>query len=173
MRASATPCRLLVEQEFPPLRLFYCYSHKDEYLRNQLETHLKLLERQNLILPWHDRKISGGKGWEGQIDENLEQADIILLLISADFLASNYCYDVEMTCAIERHDLGEARVIPVILRDVVWTSAPFGKLQALPMDGRPVRKWPDRDTAWRNVAEGIERVIREILESRNGRSYAR
>lgn len=117
-----------------------------------------------MVAPWHDRKITAGDEWKGEIDANLERADIILLLVSADFIASDYCYDVEMKRALERYDAGEARVIPVILRDVNWHSAPFGKLQALPKDGKPVRKWPDKDTAWRNVAEGIEKVVEQLLK---------
>ena len=146
------------------MRLFYSYSHKDEALRDELETHLKLLQRQGLIEFWHDRRITAGEEWKGQIDVNLEQADLILLLVSADFIASDYCYDLEMKRAMERHEAGEARVIPVIVRDVSWQAAPFGKLQALPKDGKAVTTWPNKDTAWRNVAEGIEKVIKHLRE---------
>jgi internalin A len=148
--------------------LFYSYSHKDETLRNELETHLKLLQRQGLIETWHDRKIEAGEEWKRKIDENLERADIILLLISADFMASDYCYEIEMKRALERHDQGEARVIPIILREVNWLRAPFAGLQALPKDGLAVTKWPDKDSAWRNVSEGIERVV-EGVRKKHGR----
>jgi internalin A len=144
------------------LNLFYSYSHKDEPLRNELETHLKILERRGLINPWHDRMIEAGEEWKKQIDENLESADIILLLVSAHFIASDYCWEKEMRRALERHKAGEARVIPVILRDVNWKAAPFAELQALPKDGKPVTKWPDKDTAWRNVSEGIEKAVKEM-----------
>jgi internalin A len=139
-------------------RLFYSYSHKDESLRNELETHLKLLQRQGMIESWHDRDIEAGDEWKRKIDDNLEQADIILLLVSADFIASDYCYEKEMLRALERHEKKEARVIPVIVRDVNWHSAPFAKLQALPKDALAVTKWADKDSAWRNVSEGIEKV---------------
>lgn len=145
-----------------PVRVFYSYSHKDEGLRSELETHLKILQRLELIETWHDRNINAGEDWTVEIDENLERADIILLLISADFIASNYCYEKEMTCALEKHENGEARVVPVILRDVNWSHAPFSKLQVLPKDGLPIVNWSDRDSAWRNVSEGIERLIEEI-----------
>jgi len=115
-----------------------------------------------LIEAWHDRKIEAGSDWKEQIDKNLEDADIILLLVSADFIASDYCYEKEMTRALERHERNEARVIPVIVRNVNWKIAQFAKLQALPKDGKAVMTWPDRDTAWRNVSEGIERVVEEI-----------
>ena len=156
------PTRPGPEQVGRPVRLFYSYSHRDEALRDELETHLKLLQRQGLIEPWHDRRITGGEEWKGQIDANLERADIILLLVSADFIASDYCYDIEMRRAMERHDANEARVVPVIVRDVNWNGAPFSKLQAFPIDGKAVMIWPNKDTAWRNVAEGIEKVIKEL-----------
>ena len=125
-------------------------------------THLKLLHRQGFIEPWHDRLIGAGTEWKGQIDDNLERADIILLLVSADFIASDYCYDIEMKRALKRHHAKEARVIPVIVRDVSWTKAPFGKLQALPKDGKAVKLWPDKDQAWRDVADGIEKAVHEL-----------
>jgi internalin A len=148
------------------MKLFYSYSHKDEALRDELETHLKLLQRQGLIESWHDRKIEAGDDWKTRIDENLERADILLLLVSADFIASDYCYEKEMKRALERHDAGEARVILVIVRDVNWKRAPFARLQALPKDGKAVTKWPSKDTAWRNVSEGIERVVEELRKKR-------
>ena len=163
------PGRIGTEPEaegMTPLSLFYSYSHKDEDLRNQLETHLKLMQRQEVITAWHDRLIGAGEEWKHEIDENLERADLILLLVSSDFIASDYCYDEEMTRALQRHDAGKARVIPVIVRDVNWSKAPFAKLQALPKDGKAVTLWPDRDCAWRNVAEGIERAAEELRKAR-------
>jgi internalin A len=146
----------------PALRLFCSYSHKDEDLRNQLERHLKLLQHRGVITSWCDRLIEAGQDWKGLISENLERADLILLLVSADFIASDYCYNIEMTRALERHKAGEAWVIPVILRDVDWSDAPFGKLQALPKNGKAVRRWPDRDAAWCNVVEGIKAAAVEL-----------
>lgn len=144
------------------LRVFYSYSHKDEELRDELATQLTLFQRQGLIEAWHDRRITAGTEWKGKIHGSLERADIVLLLVSADFIASDYCYDVEMKRAMERHADGSARVIPIIIRDCKWQSAPFGRLQALPTNGKAVRTWTDRDTAWRNVADGIDGVIKEI-----------
>lgn len=143
-------------------RLFYSYSHRDERLRDELDTHLKLLQREGLIKGWHDRQIVSGQEWEEEISANLETADIILLLVSANFIASDYSYGVEMQRAIERHAAGDAKVVPVILRDVDWQSAPFGKFQALPKNGKPVMKWTDRDTAWKDVSQGIRRVVQEL-----------
>jgi tetratricopeptide (TPR) repeat protein len=153
-------------QSSSTIELFYSYSHKDEGLRDQLENHLAMLKRKGIIKGWHDRRISAGREWEGQIDEHLNSSDIILLLVSSDFLASDYCYDVEVKRAMERHEAGEARVIPVILRPCDWQSAPFGKLEALPKDVKPVTRWEDRDEAFLDVARGIRIVAEEISETR-------
>ena len=139
--------------------LFYSYAHSDERLRNALEKHLAIMKRQGLIEGWHDRKIVAGSEWKDQIDEHLNSAGIILLLVSADFLASNYCYDIEMTRAIERHEAGEAIVIPVILRPCDWKDTPFSKLQALPKDAKPVTTWSNRDEAFLDVARGIRAAV--------------
>jgi internalin A len=154
-----------MEAKREAVRLFYSYSRKDETLRNELETHLKLLQRQDLIDAWHDRNVEAGDEWKQKIDENLERAEIILLLVSADFIASDYCYEKEMQRALERHEKGKARVIPVIVRDVNWKNAPFAKLQGLPRDGKAVTLWQDKDSAWRNVSEGIEWVVEEIRKN--------
>jgi hypothetical protein len=148
----------------PPAKskVFFSYSHKDEELRDELEKHLSILKRQGVIAGWHDRKIGVGREWADEIDKHLNTADVILLLISADFMASDYCYDIEMKRALERHEAGEARVIPVILRPVDWRGAPFGKLQALPTDAQPVTKWSNRDEAFKNVAQGIRVAVKEL-----------
>jgi len=142
-----------------PIEVFFSYSHKDEQLRDELAKHLSILKRQGVIQAWYDREISAGTEWAGEIDTHLNTATIILLLISADFLASDYCYDIELTRAMERHAAKEARVIPVILREVDWKGAPFGKLQALPKDAVPVTKWQDRDQAFADIARGIRQAV--------------
>jgi len=111
-----------------PIEVFFSYSHRDEKLRDKLAPHLSMLQREGVISAWHDRKIGAGTEWAKAIDDNLNAAGIILLLISADFLGSDYCYDLEMKRAMERHEAGEARVIPIILKPVDWSSAPFSKL---------------------------------------------
>lgn len=138
-----------------PPRLFYSYSSKDEEFQQELETHLTLLKRQGKLDTWNMRMIPPGKEWEKEIDTNLKAADVIVLLVSADFLASEYCRDIEMTFAMEQHEKGNAKVIPVIIRNCVWKSALFGKLQALPKDAKPVKLWTDRDSAWTDVAERL------------------
>lgn len=144
--------------------LFIAYSHKDEDLRNELDNHLSILKWQRTISSWYDRKIGAGKEWEGQIDERLNSAEIILLLISSDFISSTYCYDVEMKRAMERHEAGEARVIPILLRPVFWENAPFGKLNGLPTDMKAVTNWDNQDEAFLNIVKGISDVVKELKE---------
>lgn len=145
-----------------PLDVFISYSHRDEKLRETLGLHLASLQRQGVIKSWHDRKISAGTEWKQAIDENLNSVEIILLLISENFIASDYCYDLEMERAIARHDAGEARVIPIILKPVDWSGAPFGKLQALPKNAKPVTTWSNRGEAFLNIAEGIRQAAMEM-----------
>jgi hypothetical protein len=144
------------------VRVFYSYAHRDEDCKDRLLTHLKLLERKGIIRGWHDRLITGGKEWKGEIDANLEDADVVLLLVSADFLASDYCYDVEMKRALERHNAGQACVVPIILQPCLWEHAPFATLQVLPKDGRPISTYDVAEQAWAEVADGIARAVVEL-----------
>jgi hypothetical protein len=145
-----------------PLEVFIAYSHKDDDLRSELETHLSSLKRDGKISPWYDRAIEGGSEWEALLKAKLESSPIILLLISANFLASDYCYDTEMKRAIERHEKGTAVVIPIILRPCDWLSSPFSKLQALPKNIVPITKWDDRDSAFLDVVQSIRRVVESL-----------
>ena len=140
------------------VKVFISYSHKDEFYKNQLETHLKILKRQNIVNTWDDRKIYPGDEWDKKIKDNLESADIICLLISADFLASDYCYDIEVKRAIERHERKEAIVIPIFIRKCNWGKAPFGNIQGLPKDAKPVKSFKDKDEAWTEISKAIEYI---------------
>ena len=142
--------------------IFFSYAHEDETLRNELAKQLKLMKRQGLINEWYDRDIKAGTEWKQEIDEHLNTAQIILLLVSPDFMDSDYCYDIEMKRALERHETREARVIPVILRPSDWRSAPFGKLQALPKDAKSITTWSNRDDAFLDVARGIRKVVEDM-----------
>lgn len=153
--------------------LFFSYSHADEALRDQLEKQLAMLKRQGVIETWHDRRIGAGTDWATQIDDHVETDDIILLLVSPDFLASDYCYEKEMRRAVERHDAGEAVVIPVILRPCDWQGAPFGKLQALPKDGKPVTLLPDIDAALLEVALGVRGAAERLNATIGSLSHER
>ena len=145
-----------------PVEVFISYSHRDERMRRALEDHLALLRREGVIKVWHDRQIGAGSEWAQQIDEHLNTAGAILLLVSPAFMASDYAYDTEMKRAMQRHNAGEGIVIPIIVRPVNWESAPFATLQALPRDGRPVATWPNRDEAWRDVAMGIRAAVTHL-----------
>src|SRR6266852_3029128 len=142
-----------------PISVFYSYSHRDEILRDELRKHLNVLERSGFIKEWHDRQILAGDTWDRQISEYLEKAQLILLLISVDFLASKYCVDIEMTRALDRHDQGHARVIPILLRPVTWRLERLSRLQALPKDALPVTRWPNQDLAFENICEGILAIV--------------
>ena len=146
------------------VRIFFCYARKDELLLNQLKNHLQPLQRQGLIKLWYDREIRAGSEWESVIKKQLDMAQIILLLVSPDFMASDYCYSIEMQRALERHQRGEATVIPIILRPVYWHGEPLGRLQALPTDGKPVTDsdWHDPDRAFFNITNGIYQVIEKL-----------
>lgn len=146
----------------PPWRVFISYSHKDQAMREVLADHLATLQREGVIDVWHDRKIAAGEAWAGEIDANLEAADIVLCLVSAGFLASTYCGDIELKRALERHETGDARVIPVILKPADWNNTPLGGLQALPSEGKAVTKWTNRDEAYLSIARGIRDVARQL-----------
>lgn len=153
--------------------VFFSYSHKDDDLRDQLETHFALLKQQGLISAWYDRRLLAGDEVDDAIFRKLETADIILLLVSADFISSPYCYSKEMMRAMERHEAREARVIPIILRHCEWRSAPFGKLVAAPRDGKPVTAWPDQDEAFTDVAKLVRRVVEETAATVTSASVVR
>ncbi len=163
-----------------PITVFYSYSHKDEDLRNELDAHLAALRRSGLIREWHDRKILAGQEWGREISRYLDSAQLILFLLSADFVSSGYCVDIEVKRALERQRAGEAVVVPVILRPVVWGIIPqFNHLQALPKDGRPVTEWPSHDLAFVSICEGILALVtggrpttrRTLPESRARRRF--
>jgi TolA-binding protein len=139
--------------------VFFSYAHRDKMLRDKLEDHLSILKYRGLIAAWHDREIIAGEDWAQQIDIHLNTAHIILLLISSNFMASGYCYGIEMKRALERHERGEAHVVPVLLRPVLFTEAPFAKLQMLPTNAKAVATWRNRDSAFVDIALNIERLI--------------
>jgi hypothetical protein len=153
--------------------VFFSYSHADEALRDQLETHLSGLKRQGLISSWHDRRIVVGSEIGPSIDSHLNTANVILLLISPEFIASDYCYEREMSQALERHKRGEARVIPVILRPCDWHGLPFGKLLATPKDGRPITMWPNTDEAFLDVVLAIKRALNEVAQGTKPKQFSR
>jgi tetratricopeptide (TPR) repeat protein len=147
------------------IKLFYCYAREDKSLRDELEKHLAWLKRRYQLTNWHDREILPGEEWEQAIDTHLNTAHLILLLISPDFMASDYCYGKEMQRALARHKAGTCRVIPILLRPTFWEDAPFSSLQLLPTDARPITRWSDRDDAFQDVVTEINRTIKDLLIS--------
>ena len=141
------------------IKIFCCYARKDSELQDQLLKHLEPLRRTSQVTTWYDRELLPGTEWKQEIDTHLNTSDIVLLLVSPNFLSSDYCYSIEMQKALERHERREARVIPVILRPVNWQETPIGKLQALPTDGKPIVRWNDRDEAFQDVVRGIMTVV--------------
>jgi tetratricopeptide (TPR) repeat protein len=144
------------------IEIFCCYARKDQPLMQSLKTHLMPLQRQGLISIWSDTDINAGKNWQEEIAKHLKAAHIILLLVSPDFIASDYCYSIEMKLSINRHKLNEASVIPIILRPTHWENTPFATLQALPKDAKPVTKWDTEDDALYDVVERIGNVVKEL-----------
>ncbi|HIK05317.1 MAG TPA: toll/interleukin-1 receptor domain-containing protein [Trichormus sp. M33_DOE_039] len=149
------------------VKVFYCCSNavKDEQLRQKLETHLTVLKRRRVITDWHQGMVSPGKEWEIESDRELNEADIILVLISSDFIASNYNWEVVIKKAMQRHRAGEARVIPILLRPVLddWKLA-LDNLPALPKGERPITDWKPHDNAFHNIAQGIKEVVDELTD---------
>ena len=145
-----------------PVDLFYSYAHEDRPLRDELAGHLKMMERRGVIRPWHDAYIVPGQEWNKEIIDHLESADLVLLLISLDFMDSDFIWSHELESAMKRHERGEASVVPVMLWAVDIEGAPFAKLQGLPTDLRPVTSWPIRNKAWTDVAKGIRRTVEHI-----------
>ncbi len=145
------------------INVFLSYAHEDEAWLQQFVTHLSLLQRRGVISTWYDRQIVAGTIWSNVIDQRLEQASLILLLVSADFLASDYCYEVEMKRALKLHESGRARVIPIVVRPADWKDAPFAHLQALPTNAKAISSWKDRDEAWVDVVAGIRKAIKDML----------
>jgi hypothetical protein len=149
------------------VQLFCSYSHKDAKFRAELEVFLAGLRTQGLVHLWHDRLIQPGADWAREIDENLEHADVILLLVSADFIASRYCMGIELKRALERSSSAAARVIPILVRTCDLEGAPFAKLQWLPTGSKPVKTWRDRDAAWTDVAKGVRKVVSDLVATRS------
>jgi TIR domain/HEAT repeats len=140
-------------------RVFYSYSHKDAELRERLGTYLAPLAHQKKIAEWHDRKIEPGADWETEINSHLESANLILLLVSADFLASEYCFGVEVEKALIRLKRGEAKVVPVLLKPCLWKESPFSELQIIPRDARAITSWASPEEALNDVAAEISKLV--------------
>jgi hypothetical protein len=143
----------------PAVEVVLSYAHKDQELCDEFREHLSGLRRVKIINDWHDRQIDAGRDWAARIDERLERADVVLLLVSSSFLSSDYCQDVEVRRAMERHRAGEAIVVPIVLRDCDWSDTPFGHLNKLPRHSRAVTLAPDRDEALAEITRELKAII--------------
>lgn len=149
------------------LKAFISYSHLDDHALTRLSKHLSMLKRDGSISEWFDQKIIAGGDLDAEISSHLDECDLFLALVSADFLASNYCYEREMKYAFERHDAGTLRVVPVIVQPCDWQSSPLGKLKALPRDGKAVSEWTNENTAWLDVVTQLRRIVNEQSATRD------
>ena len=154
-----------MQNSSPVLSLFYCYAHEDTPLRIELDKHLAMLRQVGWIQIQSDRDINAGTNWRQAMDRHMETADVLLLLVSANFINSDYCYSFEMQHALQRHQAGEAVVIPILLRPVDWEKTPLGTLQILPRDGRPITNTDNIDEAFKQIAMEIRLVV-ETLRKR-------
>src|SRR3954447_8700950 len=152
-----------------PLKVFCSYAHADEEHRKDLDQWLQPLVRKRVLKFWHNQQILAGENWEKEIDDRLNDADIIILLISIDFITSNYCYSKEMRLAQERHEKGQARVICILVRSCDWEDEDFiKKLQILPKKSIPVASCVDKDEAWTSIVK----EIRQSAEDLRSKKYA-
>jgi hypothetical protein len=179
MRASIESPRLPAQETKPPtestqaraaepigVQVFISYSQKDDHLCDELLLHLAMMRRQGLVREWYDRRVDPGADRLATIEAEIERSEAVVLLVSADFIASDTCYDVEMRRACAKHEGGEGVVIPVIVRMCEWSYAPFARFSALPTDGKAVTSWPNRDEAWYDVTSGIRRAIVHFMAPR-------
>jgi tetratricopeptide (TPR) repeat protein len=148
------------------VKVFYSYAHEDEDLRKRLDQHFSFLKREKKIAAWYDGEIKAGEEWLGEIEAQLNSADVILLLISAAFADSDFCYSIEMNRAMERHDAGEAVVVPILLHPCDWKNAPFAKLQALPGGDEAISEWDNTEKALYEVARGVRETVEELIAKR-------
>ncbi|MEH2420777.1 MAG: TIR domain-containing protein [Nostoc sp.] len=153
-------------QRETPVTIFCSYSRIDLNYYAQLKTHMSILKRQGIIDAWYERDIDAGNDWRENISEQLKQSQILLLFVSSDYLASDYSYTREMEYALQRHRAKEAIVVPIIVRPVDWSDAPFSSLQVLPRDGRPISRWENRDEAFIEIAQGIRLIAEQSKTAR-------
>lgn len=143
------------------MKAFISYSHRDKAMLDRLHTHLAMLRRDGGVAEWQDRQIEAGGTFDREIEAALEQSDVFLALVSADYLASRYCYEKELAFAIAQHDEGLMRVVPIIIEPCDWQSSPLQKFKALPLDGKPVSDWTNQNNAWLDVVTELRRVVSE------------
>lgn len=146
------------------ISIFISYAHADEDLKKELDKHLVGLKRSGKIETWNDRQLIAGQEWDEVIKTELERSDIILLLISIDFIASQYIWDKELATAMKRHEEGTARVVPIILKSCLWQEMPFAKLQALPRNAKPVTSYAIDDDAYTEISVSLNQLVNSMIK---------
>lgn len=144
------------------LSLFISYSHKDELFRDELCAALTPYERTSELKLWQDTVIVPGHKWEAEILRKLEEADLVVMLLSNDFIKSDYCMVQEYEVARRRDAVGECAIVPIVVRKCRFDKLELGKLQAILPEGKPIKNHRDRDTAWHEVTKQLDRVIKEF-----------
>ena len=152
----------LPKSAITPPKVFVSYCHADKQLKDELLKHLEPIRRLRLIDTWNDLEILPGEEWDKAISQNLEDAEIVLLLVSIDFINSKYCYDIELQQAITKHRKGECQIVPIILRPCMWKHTPFAEFQALPTEARAVVTWSNQDEALTDIADGLFRIAKDL-----------
>lgn len=149
-------------QDIEASRVFISYVERDSNLCDELLIHLSMMRRQGLVEEWYDRLVAPGSERNLEAHRALERSDVVLPLVSADFISSNERFTLEMRKALERHERGETQVLPVIVRACDWKHPPLGLLQVLPTGARPVTSWTNRDEAWLDVTRGIRSAVERL-----------
>lgn len=141
------------------VKIFISYSWKDEKLKERLLSHLSPMIRQGLIESWDDRQIRAGSEWNSSMLHHLNEASIVLCLISSDFIASDSCYLIESQHALERRATEKVQVIPILLKATDWQKTVFRPLLAIPRSGKAIADYPNRERAFKEVAQEIGKVV--------------
>lgn len=143
------------------MKIFISYSHKDENYKIELLKQLSNLQRDRIIDGWHDGKIKPGDKWDDSIKKALYESEIVLFLISADFMASDYINNTEIKISLERYVKKEIQIVPIILRPCLWQESEFGQFQVLPKDAKPLAMWKDIDEGLLDITKGIIKIIKK------------
>lgn len=143
-------------------KIFISYSHVDEAVLERLHTHMAILKRDGKIVSWYDKNILAGDDLDSSIKDALNDSNIFLAIISPDYLNSNYCYEKEFKVALEMQNSGEILIIPIIAEPCDWKSSPFGKMKAIPKDGKPIKEWTNQNNAFLNIID----ELRHLLEAK-------
>ena len=163
---------MVERQTMKPLKAFISYSHLDEASRSELVKHMATLHREGVIETWYDRRIGVGSNWKSEIDKNLENADVVLLLVSPNFIHSNYCYEIEFKRAMERKEMGECLVIPILIEYADWQTSPLAHLQMLPRTGKPISQSRPKAKAFVAVCQELRQTFEQLgSASRNSKKH--